>query len=173
MAGTLSIVALGSVSRGLLDTVAVDLGRYFEMATVVDPPLAEPHYAFNPTRKQHNAAAVVRKLGQNHLKPGRDAVVAFGHFDFFEPETDYVLADADRDLRAAVVGLTRIRETRDDDRFLRRLQLVSIWAVGQALGKRSCDDPRCLMNRPERIEELDRRSGNLCAACKQAQIRGY
>lgn len=172
MAGTLSVVSLGAVSRGLLELVAATAAQHFELVTVIDPPLAEPQYAFNPTRKQHNAAAIVRKLGQAHLKPGRDAILAIGDIDLFEPEADFVLADGDRDFRAAVLALGRLRGNRDDERFTRRVQLMSVWAAGQAIGVRSCDDGRCLMNLPAQPEELDRRSGSLCAPCKQLVLKG-
>lgn len=171
MAGTLSVVSLGAVNRNLLEMAAASAAQQFELVTAIDPPLAEPHYAFNPTRKQHNAGAIVRKLGQAHLKPGRDALLALGAIDLFEPETDFVLADGDRDFRAAVIGLARLRDGRDDERFARRVQLMAIWAAGQAIGLRSCDDVRCVMNLPERPDDLDRRSGNFCAACKQVAVK--
>ncbi|WP_373047616.1 peptidase M54 [Vulgatibacter sp.] len=171
MAGTLSVVSLGNVHRGLLELAAATAAQHFELVTVIDPGLAEPQYAFNPTRKQHNASAIVRKLGQAHLKPGRDAILALGHIDLFEPEMDYVIGDGDRDFRAAVVGLSRLRDGRDDERFTRRVQLMSLWGAGQAIGLRSCDDARCVMNLPERADDLDRRSGGFCAPCKQQLIK--
>lgn len=172
MGGTLSIVSLGAVSRGILELAATTAAQHFELVTVIDPPLAEPHYAFNPTRKQHNAAAIVRKLGQAHLKPGRDAILALGMIDLFEPEADYVLGDADRDFKAAVIGLHRLRGDREDERFQRRVQLMTIWAAGQATGVRGCDDTRCVMNLAAHPDDLDRRSGSLCATCKQQALRG-
>jgi predicted Zn-dependent protease len=171
VAGTLSVVSLGAVGRGLLELAAASAAQQFDLVTIIDPPLAEPHYAFNPSRKQHNASAIVRKLGQAHLKPGRDAILALGGIDLFEPEADFVLGDGDRDFRAAVIGLARLRDGRDDERFSRRVQLMSIWAAGQTFGLRSCDDARCVMNLAERADDLDRRSGNFCAPCKQVLIK--
>lgn len=171
MAGTLSVVSMGAVSRSLLELAAAAAEQQFGLATSIDPGLAEPHYAFNPTRKQHNAASIVRKLGQAHLRPGRDAILAIGHLDLFEPEADFVLGDADRDLHAAVIGLERLRAGRDDERFFRRVQLMTVWAVGRATGVRACDDARCVMNLPSHPEELDRRNGNFCATCKQIGVR--
>lgn len=171
MAATLSVVSLGSVSRNVLELVASAAHEQFGLVPTVDPPLAEPHYAFNPTRKQHNALSIVRKLGQAHMRPGIDAILAVANFDLFEPEADFVLGDADRDLHAAVIAIHRLRGGREDERFARRVQLLSIWAAGRATGVRSCDDARCVMNLPAHPDDLDRRNGNFCATCKQIASR--
>lgn len=166
MTGTLSVVALGAVHRGHLEVAAAGAASLFDLVTVIDPPLAEPNYAFNPGRKQFNAASIVRKLGQVHLKPGRDAILAVGEVDLFEPEADFVLGHGDMDFKSAVIALPRIRTGSEDERLSRRLRLLSAWAVGHAIGLRDCDDGRCMMNPPESAFDLDRRGGTLCNPCR-------
>jgi len=171
MAKTLSIVALGDVSRNLLETVAAGARNAFELEVRIDNPLADPGYAFNPGRSQYHAASILRKLGQSHLPPGRDYVLAIGPLDLFDPETEFVYGDGDSHLRSAALGMVRLR-TADDERLARRVTAVSLWAAGLAMGLRDCDDSRCAMCVPRIVEELERRSGSLCPACKGLWAEG-
>lgn len=172
MAGTLSIVALGDVRRALLEAAAAGAAGIFELDTALDLPLAEPKYAYNPSRQQHHAASILRKLGQNHIKANRAAVLAITDVDLFEPETDFVLGDGDRDLRACVISLKRLRDGCDEDKLARRVRLLGAWAVGLAIGLRDCDDSRCAMSAPSTGEGLDRRTGLLCNGCRATLAKG-
>lgn len=168
---TLRIVPMGAVERGLLEAAALGATTAYEIETSIDPGLAEPKYAFNPSRSQHNASAIVRKLGQNHRPSASDLVLAIGNVDLFDPDVDFVFGDGDGLLRAAVMGLHRVR-TSDDERLTRRVMGLSVWAVGLALGLRDCEDVRCAMAAPRMPEELERRNGVLCAPCRALLAKG-
>lgn len=163
---TLAVIALGDVTKALLEHAAAAAAA-LELDVVLEAPLAEPRYAFNPQRGQHHAAAILRKLSQSQLRPGRDLVLGVGHLDLFEPEVPYLLADGDRDLRAAVVGVARLRDGNvDDERLARRVRAIAIWAVGHAAGLGDCDDSRCAMAEVDSVEQLERRALVLCADCR-------
>lgn len=170
MPWTLSVVALGEVARGQLEMAALAAERLFDVVTIMDPPLADPRYAFNPTRQQFNAGSIVRKLGQSHLHPGRNGILAVTNADLFEPELDYVLGSGDKDAHAAVIGLHRLGNY--DERLASRLQALAGWAVGHAMGLRDCDDSRCLMKPAEVAADLDRRNNTLCTPCRTLLARG-
>lgn len=170
MPWTLSVVSLGDVPRSQLELAAIAAQQLFEVVTVLDPPLAEPKYAYNPSRKQFNAASIVRKLGQSHLHPGRDGILAITVADLFEPELDFVLGSGDNDAHAAVIGLHRLGSF--DERLPPRLQALAGWAVGHAMGLRDCDDSRCLMKPAEVAADLERRSQNLCTPCRTLLAKG-
>jgi archaemetzincin len=166
------VVALGEVTKTLLEHAAAAASA-FDLDVVLEAPLAEPRYAFNPQRGQHHAAAILRKLSQSHVRPGRELVLGVGNLDLFEPEMAYLLADGDRDMHAAVVGITRLREGNpDDDRLARRVRAAAIWAVGHAAGLGDCDDSRCAMSEVDTVEQLERRSLTLCADCKALLAEG-
>ena len=171
MPRTLSVVGLGAVGRLTLEAAAAGASQLYDVQTVIDPSLAEPGYAFNPGRKQFHAQAIVRKVAQMQLRPGRDLVLAVGALDLFEPESDWLYGDGDGELRSAVIGLERLRRGADEERFSRRLRLVAGWAVGLALGLRDCDDSRCAMNLPVSVDDLDKRTGLHCNACRQLLLQ--
>lgn len=165
MAGTLGVVALGTVPGRLLEAAGTGPARIFGVQYVIDTPLAVPSYAYNPTREQYNAAAVLRRLGRSH-RGGRDLVLGVGAIDLFEPEGSFLLAYGDRDECAAVVGTERLSAGVDEAQVYSRVLHASVWAVGRALGLRDCDDLRCIMARAEEPLGLDRRVPNLCASCR-------
>ncbi|HEY0839162.1 MAG TPA: archaemetzincin [Vulgatibacter sp.] len=168
---TLRIVPMGEVDRGLLEAAALGATTAYELDTSIDPGLAEPKYAFNPGRNQHNASAIVRKLGQNHRASATDLILAVGDCDLFDPDVDFVYGDGDGMLRAAVMGLHRLRIA-DENRMTRRVIALSVWAVGLALGLRDCEDARCAMAAPRVPDELERRSGVLCPPCRVLLSKG-
>lgn len=163
---TLAVVALGDVGKVVLENAA-SAAATFEFDVVLENALAEPRYAFNPQRGQHHGAAILRKLSQSLLRPGRDLVLGVGLIDLFEPEVSYQLADGDRDLHAAVVALRRLHDGNpDDEKLARRVRALSIWAVGHAAGLGDCDDSRCAMAEIDGVEQLDRRALSICPDCR-------
>lgn len=172
MAGILGVVALGSVNGRLLEAAGSGPARVFGFKFVIEAPLAEPGYAFNPSRNQHNATAIVRRLGRSHRSPSHDLILGIGPLDLFEPEGNFLLAHGDRDELAAVVGTSRLATGVDEGQLISRVLLASSWAVGRALGLRDCDDLRCTMAKAEEPLGLDRRSPSLCGNCRLALSKG-
>ncbi|AKU92840.1 archaemetzincin [Vulgatibacter incomptus] len=165
------IVALGDVHRKILDAAASGVRATFGFSTAIAPALASPKYALNPSRNQHHAASILRKLWQGQTVRGRDLLLAIGNQDLFEPEADFIFGDGDRDFRSAVISLVRLRVA-DEGRLLRRVSALSAWAVGLSLGLRSCDDTRCAMAGIRSADELEHRHPALCSPCQLLQAAG-
>lgn len=168
---TLRIVPMGKVDRGLLEAAALGATTAYEIETSIDAGLAEPKYAFNPGRGQHNASAIVRKLGQNHRLSETDLILAVGGCDLFDPDVEFVFGEGDGLMRAAVMGLHRV-QVADENKLTRRVMALSVWAVGLALGLRDCEDNRCAMAAPRLPDELERRNGVLCPPCRTLLSKG-
>ncbi len=161
---TREVVGLGDVPRTVLDAATTAPAAAFGLSLKSRPALAEPRYAFNPSRGQHHGAAILRKIAVG--RSGEGIVLGVGVLDLFVPDTPYVLADWDRDHRAAVIGLQRLVSGAPDV-VARRVGTVGIWAVGRVLGLPDCEDARCPMGYPE-VDGLDRRLGVPCARCQNA-----
>lgn len=157
---TLEVVGLGDVPRSIVDAASTAPAAAFGLLLKGRPALAEPRYAFNPSRGQHHGAAILRKIAGR----GGGPVLGIGVLDLFVPDLPYVLADWDRDLGAAVIGVQRLLPGAPDV-VARRVGTVGIWAVGRALGLPDCEDARCPMGYPE-VDGLDRRVGVPCARCQ-------
>lgn len=167
----LSIVSLGKVPRGVLEGAGASIASTFGVEVHQDPPLAEPEYAFNPSRGQHHAAAILRKLARSHLGKDRELILGVGALHLFDPDGEELVVDGDRDVRAAVVGLNRIRST-DETRYLLRVSRAGVVAVGLALGLRTCDDGRCGMAAIVSPESLEKRGQSLCLVCSSNLAKG-
>ena len=159
---TIEVVGLGDVPRTILDAAATAPAAAFGMGWKERPALAEPRYAFNPSRGQHHGAAILRKIAGTRGRIG--PVLGVGVLDLFVPDMPYVLAEWDRDLCAAVVGVQRLVPV-SPDLVARRVGAVGIWAIGRALGLTDCEDARCPMGYPE-VDNLDRRLAVPCARCQ-------
>lgn len=165
----MKVVALGQVPRGILEAAVAKSASVFGLEPTMGVGLAEPTYAFNPSRGQFHAAAVLRKLTK--VRGDGELVLGIGSFDLFDPDEDSIIADGDRDAKTAVLGTARL-VVRDTPRFLERAACASIVAVGKALGLRDCHDSRCGMAPINQPESLDRRSGKLCQSCEVAYLKG-
>ena len=167
--GTLLVVALGDVKRSWLEAAAGAPAAILGLTPKGGPALSQPKYAFNPERNQHHGAGIFRKMLQAAPAPANGVVLGLGDLDLFAPESNYVLGDHDRDLRACVIGLRRLLDPHHEERSRKRIGAAAAWAVGRALGLSDCDDRRCALAFPETPEILDARSGMLCASC-QSQL---
>lgn len=162
---TLEVVGLGDVPRQILDAATTAPAAAFGLLLKVRQPLAEPRYAFNPSRGQHHGQAILRKIAGGRSGAGVP-VLGVGVLDLFVPDLPFVLGDWDRDLGAAVVGVQRLLPG-SPDVVARRVGTVGIWAVGRALGLPDCEDARCPMGYPE-LDTLDRRQSVPCVRCQNA-----
>lgn len=164
-----TVVALGAVQKGLLEAAAARAGQAFGLESRFGMGLAEPAYAFNETRQQYHAAAVLRKLAK--VRREGELVLGIGAFELFDPDEESVIADGDRDAKTAILGTARLH-TDDAARLLERAGHAALIAVGKALGLRECADARCGMASVSHPGNLDKRVGRLCSTCEIAYGKG-
>lgn len=169
MPGTLVVVTFGEVRPAWLHAIA-RAAAPLHLSLKAGPALAEPKYAFNPERKAFHGAGIFRKLLQAQPAPEAGAVLGVGALDLFAPDANWVLAEHDRDLCVAVLGLQRLIDPKGEEKSQKRVQLAALWAVGRALGLHDCDDRRCALHAPETPESLDGRQGQLCGNCQKLLV---
>ncbi|BDG09725.1 zinc metalloprotease [Anaeromyxobacter paludicola] len=134
------------------------------------PAQDRPSYAFNKDRGQYNAAAVLRRLAA--LRGRRDGLPVLGitDADLFEPESPYVLGDADRSDQSAVVSLARLRGEQPvpPEQLRHRVAAEAVHQLGHLLGLLHCQDSRCAMYPSQRPSDADRKQPALCRPCRAA-----
>jgi archaemetzincin len=130
------------------------------------PPLDRPAYAFNESRRQFHAPAILRRLAALR-ESSASAVLGLVRGDLFLPDDgDYVLGDVDRGTRAALVGLGRLGADPADLR--RRAQVEALHVMGSVLGLSSCLDYRCAMFPARDVGDVDRKGPGFCLHCRTA-----
>lgn len=160
------LVALGDLPPRLLAEVGAGVKGALGLGWRAGPGLDRPAYAFNESRRQYHAHAILRRLSGLRTAP-RAAVLGIVDADLFLPDDgEFVLIDADRDAGAAVVALGRLGP--DPGVLRRRAQVEAIEALGHVLGLASCNDSRCAMYPSHEPADADRKGPRLCAFCRTA-----
>ncbi len=160
-------VGLGVLPPRLLGEVLGDLTRALGVRWRPGPPLDRPAYAFNESRHQFHAPAILRRLAVLRAS-STNAVMGLVQGDLFLPEDgDFVLSDVDRGTGTAVVGLARLGT--DPDAVRRRAQIEALHAMGSLLGLSSCLDYRCAMFPARDVADVDRKDAAFCVHCRAAR----
>ncbi|MGZ3460792.1 MAG: non-proteolytic archaemetzincin-like protein [Archangium sp.] len=162
----LLLVSLGSpppvLLRELEEPIALQLGLRSVVSKTVLPT---PAYAFNKDRGQYHCNAIMRRL-VGLLEPGQSLVLGVTDVDLFVPDSPFVLGEADRESKSAVLSLARLRQGVEAEQLRRRLQVEAMHQAGHLLGLSYCEDPRCVMFFAQTPQDCDRKQMTLCNNCR-------
>ncbi|WP_257463003.1 non-proteolytic archaemetzincin-like protein [Archangium lipolyticum] len=162
----LLLVSLGNPPPVLLREVEEPISLQLGIATVVSKTaLPTPTYAFNKDRGQYHCNAIMRRL-VTLLEPGHSMVLGVTDVDLFVPDSPFVLGEADRESKSAVLSLARLRQGADGELLRRRLQVEAVHQAGHLLGLSYCEDPRCVMFFAQTQQDCDRKQQSLCNNCR-------
>jgi archaemetzincin len=165
----LLLVSVGNVLPVRLGELEQPLALHLELRAVVGPKaLPAPHYAFNKDRGQYNCNPILRRLStpEPGASPRSSMVLGITDVDLFVPDSPFVLGEADRESRAAVFSLFRLRQGVDADVFRRRTQVEAVHQAGHLLGLSYCEDTRCVMYFAQAPQDCDRKQLSLCNNCR-------
>ncbi|MFY0526743.1 non-proteolytic archaemetzincin-like protein [Archangium gephyra] len=162
----LLLVPLGSPTPVLLREVEGPISLQLGLASVVSKlSLPAPAYAFNKDRGQYHCNAIMRRL-VGLMEPGQSMVMGVTDVDLFVPDSPYVLGEADRESKSAVLSLARLRQGADGEQARRRLQVEAVHQAGHLLGLSYCEDARCVMFFAQTPQDCDRKQLSLCNNCR-------
>ncbi|MBN1204006.1 MAG: non-proteolytic archaemetzincin-like protein [Myxococcaceae bacterium] len=162
----LLLASVGNVSPTLLKELEEPLTTHMGLSVVVSKvALQRPDYAFNKDRAQYHCNAIMRRL-VTLLEPGQSLVLGVTDVDLFVPDSAFVLGEADRESRSAVVSLLRLRPGADADQLRRRVQVEAVHQAGHLQGLSYCEDPRCVMFLAQTPLDCDRKQLGLCNVCR-------
>ena len=77
-------------------------------------PLSTPTYAFNKDRSQYHCNAIMRRL-VTLMEPGHAMVLGVTDVDLFVPDAPFVIGDADREARIALISIARLKQGAEPD----------------------------------------------------------
>jgi archaemetzincin len=131
-------------------------------------PQSNPVFAFNKDRNQYYCNAVMRRLIPL-LEPGQAFVMAITDVDIFVPDGPFIIGEADRESRTAVLSTFRLQGP--GGQLKRRLMVEALHQGGHLLGLSYCEDARCLMFLAQNAAEVDRKTGSLCNVCRNELVK--
>lgn len=162
----LLLVPLGSPTPVLLRELEGPISLQLGLASVVSKAsLPAPAYAFNKDRGQYHCNAIMRRL-VGLLEPGHSMVMGVTDVDLFVPDSPFVLGEADRESKSAVLSLARLRQGADGEQARRRLQVEAVHQAGHLMGLSYCEDARCVMFFAQAPQDCDRKQASLCNNCR-------
>jgi archaemetzincin len=122
-------------------------------------------------KKQIDAQALLDSVQLYKHRHGiDDPVLLVVNQDLFRNGNSFVFGLAREPVGAAVVSSARLsneyygRHASDDD-LIDRLTKEGAHEIGHLLGLGHCDNPECVMFRPDTLDELDRKKKMLCPDC--------
>ncbi len=162
----LLLVSVGSVPPSLLKDLEEPLATHMGLTAVVSKTaLPRPDYAFNKDRAQYHCNAILRRLVPL-LEPGQNFALGVLDVDLFVPDSPFVIGEADRESKIALLSIARLKPGADADLLRRRAQVEAVHQAGHLLGLSYCEDPRCVMFLATSVQDCDRKNPGLCNVCR-------
>jgi archaemetzincin len=165
MSGVLQLALVGQGPKNMLRDVAQAITEAYRIPGVSGAPLTHPQYALNPQRQQFHATAILRRLSAQ-LLPEQLGILGICDVDLFTPEAEFVYGEADRELKAALISLQRLKMGASPAQLTRRAQTEAVHEMGYLLGLSHCEESHCVMFLSRSTADTDRKGLSLCNDCK-------
>lgn len=165
----LGLLPLGAPPEEVLVELEAGLREAFGLSARRVAACADPPGAFDASRNQWSAVAVLRALLERPATDG-EPLLAITERDLFVPVLTFVFGQAQLRGRVAVVSLARLRPEfqglRPDPRLVARRALKeAVHEVGHTFGLVHCRDRRCPMALSLGLDDLDLKTATPCASC--------
>ncbi len=152
----------------VMEHVRKHLLQAFERPVLAWTSAERPQGAYDARRKQHASGRILKWLLE--AGPGGGKVLGITDRDLFIPILTYVFGEAQLGGGAAIVSTARLAEdpAHVGPRVLvERLVKEAIHEVGHAFGLLHCGTPGCVMGRSSGVRDVDLKSHELCAECRE------
>lgn len=163
------IVPLASTGSADLERLRLVLEDTFHGDAVLERPMPAIDAAFDASRGQHSARALLAIL---LAQRGRDRARWLGvtSVDLFAPVLTFVFGEAQLGGAAAVVSTCRLDAAfrglpADQDHLQERLEKEAVHELGHTYGLVHCDDSRCVMRSSTDVEGIDSKRIGFCMEC--------
>jgi archaemetzincin len=160
----LQLVAVGSVPLQFLVELEEPISQVLGVAAFPGKALmAAPTFAFNKDRQQYHTTAIMRRL-LTFKEAATPLIMGVADVDLFQPDSNFVYGEADRESHAAIMSLYRLKA--EGDAWKRRTFIEGVHQAGHLVGLSYCEDARCAMYLATTITDADRRQLHLCNNCR-------
>lgn len=171
----ISLVPVGEVVRGHLETLAEGLTARLGAACALSGRALDASTAFNPQRRQYSSTEVLKRLAAGDSGQAW-RVLGVTELDLFMPVLTFVFGEAQLRGSAAVVSLRRLRQEfygmpADAELLEARLLKESMHELGHTLGLRHCSAYQCVMSSSHAVESIDLKDAAFCPRCRTALDR--
>ena len=163
------ISPIGKVDAGLFKPISSEIDRVFGFHTHVMPLLEDVNFALDPARDQYHSTLILEKL-EKMAPAGTVKVVAITDVDLFIPILTYVYGEAQLGGKACIISTYRLSEgispAGAPEIYHFRIVKEAIHELGHTFKLRHCPDHTCIMHYCRTVEDVDRKSEQLCRYCR-------
>ena len=163
------LVPFGIIDEEVMSTLEICVWQIYGFEVRRMSNLPDPDYAFDRQTNQYSSTLLLKNL--LHKVPN-DAVRVLGvtNHDLFIPMLSFVFGHAQVNGPVAVISLARLRQEfyqlpQNKSLFLHRVMKEAVHELGHTFGLIHCSDVRCAMSLSNAIQQVDKKSEELCENC--------
>lgn len=163
------ISPIGAVDNELFKPISKEINRIFRYKAETIPLLHDINFALDTSRKQCHSTPILEKLAE--IAPSQAIkVLGITEEDLFIPILTHVYGEAQLGGRACIISTHRLTEglsfSTDKEDYYCRVVKEAAHELGHTFKLRHCKDNACIMHYCRSIEDVDRKSDQLCRYCR-------
>jgi len=162
------LTPIGNIPAALFTKIADSITHTFGFSTQVTPLVSDISFAYDPNRNQYNSTEILDQLS-SFLPENMNKIFAITDVDLFIPILTYVYGEAQLGGIAAILSVQRLMPTTPSANaekvMYERICKEAIHEIGHTFNLRHCEDPACIMHYCRGIEDVDRKTDQLCRYC--------
>ena len=152
-----------------LDLIRTGVREIFQCDTEVMDLLSNIEFAFDPVRDQYHSTSILEKLADS-VPAHAVKILAICDVDLFIPILTHVYGEAQLGGKACIISTFRLKQDlpplNPEKNFQNRIVKEAIHELGHSFNLRHCKDSICSMHYCRTIEDVDRKTDQLCRYCK-------
>ena len=145
------------------------MNKVFGCRTEIIPILSDLNFAFDTGRKQYHSTPILERLAGD-APSHAFKVLAITRVDLFIPILTHVYGEAQLGGKACIISTYRLRDglppMNPQEVFQCRIIKEAIHELGHTYKLRHCPDRSCIMHYCRTIEDVDKKSNQLCRYCR-------
>lgn len=163
------IAPIEKFAEELLERIGSTVERIYGWGTRVQPLLRNVDFAYDARREQYHSTAILQKLAER-VPDDTHKILAITAVDLFIPILTYVYGEAQLGGTACVISTCRLNDEEPTGNpgkgsFEERIVKEAIHELGHTFNLRHCPEHTCIMHYCRNIDDVDRKSDQLCRHC--------